>query len=205
MLIVLGSLVSIMNPIGTVPVFVSLTQSLEIKPRNKVAFWTSINVMFILFISFFLGEFILTFFGISLNSLKIAGGLIIAASGFALLKGEFNKHKGMKKKMVVVEEETKTDISLTPLAIPMIAGPGTISMLITYNQEYTKNDEILYVVIAMILACGVIYLTLKSSFFIVKLLGSQGINALSRIIGFIIISIGVELITSSVINILKLK
>ncbi len=204
MLIVLGSLVSIMNPIGTVPVFVSLTQSLEIKQRNKVAFGTSINVMFILFISFFLGEFILTFFGISLNSLKIAGGLIIAASGFALLKGEFNKHKGMKRKMVKIEEETKSDISLTPLAIPMIAGPGTISMLITYNQEYTKNDEILYVVIAMILACGAIYLTLKSSFFIVKLLGSQGINALSRIIGFIIISIGVELISSSVIKLLKI-
>jgi len=118
-----------MNPLGTVPIFVSLTQKHENKERGKIAFWTSINVLIILLFSFFAGKYILVFFGISINSLKIAGGLIIAASGFALLTGKFSEHKGMEGKKIKEDVKTRSEISLTPLAIPMIAGPGTISLL----------------------------------------------------------------------------
>jgi multiple antibiotic resistance protein len=193
------ALFSIMNPFGTVPIFVSLTQKNNKLERNKIALWTSINVLIILMISFFSGKFILMFFGISLNALKIAGGLIIASSGFALLTGEFSKHKGMKTSKVKEDVKTRSEISLTPLAIPMIAGPGTISLLITYNQEYTGIVNILAVVGAILLATTCIYLILKSSFYIVKVLGASGINALSRIIGFIVIAIGVEFIISSLV------
>lgn len=193
------ALFSIMNPFGTVPIFVSLTQKNNKSERNRIAFWTSINVLIILMISFFSGKFILMFFGISLNALKIAGGLIIASSGFALLTGEFSKHKGMKRSKVKEDIKTRSEISLTPLAIPMIAGPGTISLLITYNQEYTGITNILTVVGAILLATTCIYLILKSSFYIVKVLGASGINALSRIIGFIVIAIGVEFIISSLV------
>lgn len=193
------ALFSIMNPFGTVPIFVSLTQKNNKLERNRIAFWTSINVLIILMISFFSGKFILMFFGISLNALKIAGGLIIASSGFALLTGEFSKHKGMERSKVKEDVKTRSEISLTPLAIPMIAGPGTISLLITYNQEYTGITNILTVVGAILLATTCIYLILKSSFYIVKVLGASGINALSRIIGFIVIAIGVEFIISSLV------
>ena len=94
---IFGALFSVMNPFGTVPIFVGLTKEHTKLERNKIAFWTSLNVLIILIISFFVGKFILLFFGITLNSLKIAGGLIIVSSGFALLTGEYNKHKGMKK------------------------------------------------------------------------------------------------------------
>lgn len=80
-----GALFSIMNPLGTVPVFVGLTKQIEKKERSSISFWTSINVLLILLISFFAGKYMLSFFGISLEALKIAGGLIIASSGFALL------------------------------------------------------------------------------------------------------------------------
>lgn len=193
------ALFSIMNPFGTVPIFVSLTQKNNKSERNRIAFWTSINVLIILMISFFSGKFILMFFGISLNALKIAGGLIIASSGFALLTGKFSKHKGMERSKVKEDVKTRSEISLTPLAIPMIAGPGTISLLITYNQEYTGITNILTVVGAILLATTCIYLILKSSFYIVKVLGASGINALSRIIGFIVIAIGVEFIISSLV------
>jgi multiple antibiotic resistance protein len=198
---VFGALFSIMNPLGTVPVFVSLTKEENKLERNKIAFWTSLNVLIILIISFFLGKFILIFFGISLNALKIAGGLIIASSGFALLTGEFSKHKGMKKEKVQEDIKNRSEISLTPLAIPMIAGPGTISLLITYNQEFKGINNILIIMGAIISSAVVIYLILKSSFLIVKALGASGINALSRIIGFIIIAIGIEFIISSLISV----
>lgn len=201
---VFGALFSIMNPFGTVPVFVSLTNELDKLERNKIAFWASLNVLIILLISFFSGKFILTFFGITLNALKIAGGLIIASSGFALLTGEFSKHKGMKRDNVQEDIKSRSEISLTPLAIPMIAGPGTISLLITYNQEFKGANNILIITGAIILSTIFIYFILKSSFYIAKVLGASGINALSRIIGFIVIAIGVEFIISSLISVFNI-
>jgi len=200
-IMIFGALFSVMNPFGTVPVFISLTIEHNKLERNKIAFWTSINVLIILLISFFVGKFILSFFGITLNSLKIAGGLIIASSGFALLTGEFNKHKGMKKEKVIEDINNRSEISLTPLALPMIAGPGTISLLIAYNQEFEELQSILIILGAIFLSVICIYLILKSSFQIVKTLGASGINALSRIIGFIVIAIGVEFIISAVVSV----
>lgn len=201
----LMALLSVTNPLGTVPVFVGLTKEYSKIERNKVVFKTTLNVLLILLISFFLGKYILLFFGISLNSLKIAGGLIIALSGFSLLSGEFNKHKGMKKERVKEDIKTRTDISLTPLAIPMIAGPGTISLLITYNQEHIGIGNIAIILLAILVASICIYLVLKSSFYIVKTLGASGINALSRIIGFIVIAIGVEFIISATVDIFQIR
>jgi len=201
---IFGALFSVMNPFGTVPVFVSLTKDLNKLERNKIAFWASVNVLIILLISFFAGKFILLFFGITINSLKIAGGLIIVTSGFALLTGNFNKHKGMKKEKVKEDIKNRSEISLTPLAIPMIAGPGTISLLIAYNQEFHELNNVLIILGAILLSTLFIYLILKSSFCIAKSLGASGINALSRIIGFIVIAIGVEFIISAVISVLKI-
>ncbi|MFT7330688.1 MAG: multiple antibiotic resistance protein [Roseivirga sp.] len=197
-ILIFTALFSVMNPFGTVPVFVGLTEENSKVERNKIAFWTSLNVLIILVISFFIGKYILLFFGITLNSLKIAGGLIIASSGFALLTGEFSKHKGMKKTTVKEDIESRSQISLTPLAMPMIAGPGTMSLLIAYNQEINGLNNVLIILGAIVLSSISIYIILKSSFFIVKVLGASGINALSRIIGFIVIAIGVEFIISAV-------
>ena len=201
-LISFGALFSIMNPLGTVPVFVGLSQENTKKERSITAFWTAINVLVILLLSFFAGKYILSFFGISLNALKIAGGLIITSSGFALLTGKFAEHKGMKKKGVKKDINTRSEISLTPLAIPMLAGPGTISLLIAYNQEYSLVTDIFILIGAMLMSALSIYIILKSAYFIVKILGASGINALSRIIGFIVIAIGIEYMISSVVNIL---
>lgn len=199
-----GALFSIMNPLGTVPVFVGLTQDHSKKERAVTAFWTAIDVLAILLLSFFAGKYILSFFGISLNALKIAGGLIIASSGFALLTGKFGEHKGMKRQVVQDDIQNREAISLTPLAIPMLAGPGTISLLIAYNQEYQITQDIIIILGAMLFVSITIYLILKSAHLIVRFLGASGINALSRIIGFIVIAIGVEYIIASVVNIISL-
>ncbi|MNJ86233.1 hypothetical protein D3C87_37240 [compost metagenome] len=202
---VFAALFSVLNPLGTVPVFVGLTKDDTKHNRDKTSFWTSVNVCIILLISFFAGKYVLNFFGISINSLRVAGGLIIASSGFALLTGSFTKHKGMKKASVQADLQTRSEVSLTPLAIPMLAGPGSISLLITYNQTFDQQQEQLLSVCAIIAVCLSIYLILRTSHYIVKVLGASGINAISRIIGFIVIAIGVEYVSSAVQEILKIK
>lgn len=198
-----GALISIMNPLGTVPVFVSLLQNSTKKEQSFVALKTALNVLVILILSFFFGKYLLSFFGITINSLRIAGGLIITLSGFSLLTGKFIEHKGMKKTKVKEDIKSRSEISLTPLALPMLAGPGTISLLITYNQEFTEFYNVLYIVSAIFISSVLIFIILNYSNKIAKFLGASGINALSRIIGFIVISIGIEYISSSVLSTLK--
>jgi multiple antibiotic resistance protein len=195
---IFAALISVVNPLGTIPVFISLTKEETKRNRNKTAIWTSFNVAVILLISFFIGNYVLQFFGVSINSLRIAGGLIITAAGFSLLNGSFTKHKGMKRSSVQVDIETRAEVSLTPLAIPMLAGPGSISLLIAYNQTATSLYDFLWGTAAIIATSLVVFLVLKSSQFIVKLLGGSGLNAVSRIIGFIEIAIGIEYVTSAI-------
>lgn len=194
---IFAALFSVINPLGTVPVFVGLTKDDTKQNRDKTSFWTAINVGLILLISFFAGKYVLQFFGISINSLRMAGGLIITTSGFALLTGTFAKHKGMKKTSVQTDLQTRSEVSLTPLAIPMLAGPGSISLLIAYNQSFHEMNQYLIAVTAILAVCLLIYFILRSSNLIAKSLGGSGINAVSRIIGFIVIAIGIEYISTA--------
>jgi multiple antibiotic resistance protein len=199
-----GAIFSVMNPLGTVPVFVELARNLDDVDRRKVCLKTCLNVLVILFISFFLGTYILSFFGISVSSLRLAGGLVICSSGFALLTGSFTKHKGMKRVSVQEDLKARKDFTLTPLALPMLAGPGTISLLIGFNNVYKSTTEILLVCSAIVVVVGVIYFVLRSSNMIVKKMGASGLNATSRIIGFVVIAIGIEMIAKSVFEYGKL-
>ena len=199
---VFAALFSVMNPLGTVPIFVGLTQDDSPAERSRTSLLTAINIFVILLISFFTGRFILQFFGISIDSLRIAGGMIIVTSGFALLTGSFSKHKGMDKQRVKDDAYQREGVSLTPLAIPMLAGPGSISLLIGMYEEYSVFSERLITVIAILGVCLATFTVLRSSHYIVKILGASGINAISRIIGFIVIAIGVEYISSSVMNVI---
>jgi len=199
---VFAALFSVLNPLGAVPIFVGLTLVYSKEERSRVSLWTAINVFIILIISFFIGEYVLKFFGISIDALRIAGGLIIVSSGFSLLTGEFNKTRGVSKK-VESDAQTRNQIALTPLAIPMLAGPGSISLLIAFYQDYTKISEKITAVLAILAVAAVIFFVLKSAHYLSRILGASGIVAISRIIGFIVIAIGVQYISSAVVNIFK--
>lgn len=203
-IVVFAALFSVINPLGTLPIFVGLTQENSHQERSKISLFTSINVLVILVISFIVGRYILHFFGISIESLRIAGGLIITTSGFALLTGSFSRHKGMEKQRVKDDAFQREAVALTPLAIPMLAGPGSISLLIGLYEQYDLFAQKIIVISAILAVCTATFLMLRCSHYIVKFLGASGINAISRIIGFIVIAIGIEYISSSVIAVLKI-
>ena len=202
------ALFSVLNPIGTVPIFVGLTQGYTSSERSKTSLITSINVFVILLISFFVGQYVLSFFGITITALRIAGGIIIASSGFSLLNGNFSKNKGINKK-VQKEAEASQHIALTPLAMPMLAGPGSISLLIAYYQELGESGnvitttEILFSCLAILAVAALIYIVLRSAHYLAKILGSSGIVAISRIIGFLTIAIGIQYIISATLSIIR--
>ena len=197
-----AALFSVINPIGTVPIFVGLTMDDDEKERSRISLWTAINVFLILIISFFFGEYVLTFFGISIEALRIAGGIIIATSGFSLLTGNFKKKRGVNKK-VENDAQRRNDIALTPLAIPMLAGPGSISLLIAFYHEHDNLTDILVSVFAILAVAVAIFIVLRSAHYLAKILGASGIVAISRIVGFIVIAIGVQYIISSIITIVQ--
>lgn len=197
-----ASLFSVLNPIGTVPIFVSLTQEFSKKDRSRVALLTAFNVFLILVISYFIGQYVLAFFGITIDALRIAGGIIIAHSGFSLLNKKFKKSRGINKE-IEVDIQKRNDIALTPLAIPMLAGPGSISLLIAFYQDHHEPLDILFSTLAILAVAISIFIILKSAHYLSRILGASGIVAISRIVGFLTIAIGVQYVISSILNIIK--
>ncbi|MFC4739504.1 MarC family NAAT transporter [Flavobacterium ponti] len=201
-LLLFAALFSILNPIGTVPIFVGLTEGYSKAELSKTSLWTAINVFIILMISFFVGQYVLSFFGITITALRIAGGILITNSGFGLLNGKFSKNKGINKK-TEEEAQERSDIALTPLAMPMLAGPGSMSLLIAFYQEHNTTGEIIASCIAILLIAVVIFIILRSAYFLSRILGSSGIVAISRIVGFLTIAIGIQYIISAILSIIR--
>ncbi|WP_338378185.1 MarC family NAAT transporter [uncultured Flavobacterium sp.] len=201
-LLLFAALFSILNPIGTVPIFVGLTEGYSKAELSKTSLWTAINVFIILMISFFVGQYVLSFFGITITALRIAGGILITNSGFALLNGKFSKNKGINKK-VEEEAQERSDIALTPLAMPMLAGPGSMSLLIAFYQEHNTTGEIIASSIAILVIAIVIFIILRSAYYLSRILGSSGIVAISRIVGFLTIAIGIQYIISAILSIIR--
>ncbi len=197
-----AALFSVLNPFGAVPVFLSLTPDYTRAERRTTAMHTAIYVVLILLSFFIAGSTILQFFGISIPALTIAGGIIMGMSGFALLNGKFAESRAMNKK-VRQEALHKEDISFTPMAMPMLSGPGSISMLITTYTEYPiLNDRL--IIGGMIISMGlVIFLILQAAPVLFRVLGQGGLKAVARIMGFLVIAIGIQYIVNGIILFLE--
>ena len=192
-LIILASLFSVVNPLGAIPVFLALTPGDTQAERRSTAMRTSIYFALLLTAFFLAGTVILTFFGISLSAMRIAGGLVILASGYGLLYGKMADSRAVNKK-VKDEAIQKDDISFSPMAMPMLSGPGSISLLIGYYDEYPELLQRATVIAVIFTLAAVIYVILISSPALFRILGFSGLQALTRIMGFIVMAIGVQYI-----------
>ncbi len=197
LLTLITSLTSVINPVGAIPMFISFTANRDTIEKKRIAIKCTIYVFFILVISFFLGKYILDFFGISINSMKIGGGLILLLSGIAFVSNKNENHKGISKK-IKLEAEEKEDISFTPLAMPLLAGPGSMSYLISMNTNDITTSYMLVTSLAIFSVCVITLILLVCSRYFSKLLGNAGLLAMSRIMGFFVMCLGVELICTGV-------
>lgn len=190
---VFGSLFSMVNPLGAMPMYAALTANDDEKRKAAIALKASIFFVFILVLFYFVGSSIMSFFGISFSAMRIAGGFVIFGSGLALMRGD-----AAKKKEEVHPHGEKEDISLTPLAMPMLSGPGSISMLIAYNAKAKTSQDYLATVAAIIAVGAVTYFILRATPYIMEKLGPSGINSISKIFGFFVMAIGVQYVINGV-------
>jgi multiple antibiotic resistance protein len=183
------ALFPIVNPPGGIPLFFSLTANFSREERNRTALKTSLNVLAILVVFMLFGRFVLNFFGISLPVLKIAGGLIVANTAWGMVTASSRiTHEESSEAM------TKEDISLTPMAMPMLSGPGSIGVVMGLAAHANSFLAYLGMVIGIAAVGLSVYLFLRLGGPLVKRLGPSGMGALTRIFGFLILAIAVQLL-----------
>jgi len=183
------ALFPIVNPFGGIPMFFSLTSGFTPSERNRTAMRTSFYVFAILVIFMFFGRFVLNFFGISPPVLKIAGGLIVANTAWGMVTGGDRLTAAETN-----EATTKEDISLTPMAMPMLSGPGSIGVVMGLAAHVDSPSAYLGMVIGIGGLAVSVFLFLRLGGPLVARLGPGTAGAISRIFGFLILAIAVQLI-----------
>ncbi len=182
------SFFTLINPLGTMPIFITMTAELDKEHRTKIAKKASIVSFITIVIFAFSGQLLFNFFGISVNSFRIVGGVIFFLMGMDMLQARLGKVK-------VKDSEIKTyvdDISVTPLAIPMICGPGALTNSIVMMEDADSIEKKLVLVVGVILVISLTYIILYSSTKIIKALGETGLNVMMRLMGLIVMVIAVE-------------
>lgn len=187
------ALFPILNPFGAVPLFFSLTTDFSPAERKQTALKTALYVVAILVVFLFFGRFVLIFFGISLPVLNIAGGLIVANTGWAMVTG--NERMTSAESSEAIQKE---DISLTPMAMPMLSGPGSIGVVMGLAAHADSMIAYIGMVVAIVVLGIIVYLFLGLGGPLVKRLGPGASGAINRIFGFILLAIAVQLVWDGV-------
>lgn len=187
-LMVFTSMFTLINPLSIMTIFMTMTATLEETERMRTAKKATIAA-FITIVAFaFSGQLLFKFFGISVNSFRIVGGVIFFIMGLDLLNARVFRNKVKKSEV----KAYVNDISITPLAIPMICGPGAITNAIVLMEDATTIAHKIVLIAALSVVLLLTYIILYSSSRILKVLGETGNNVMMRLMGLILMVIAVE-------------
>jgi multiple antibiotic resistance protein len=182
------SFFTLINPLSTMPVFMTMTAGLTDNERTRTARKASIVALITIIIFALSGQLLFKFFGISVNSFRVVGGVIFFIMGMDMLQARLGQVK-------IKDSEVKTyvnDISVTPLAIPMICGPGAITNSIVLMEDASTITRKIILFSMILVVMFITYLVFYSSSRILKILGQTGINVMMRLMGLIVMVIAVE-------------
>lgn len=187
------SLLAIVNPLGAVPVFISLTSDTLLQERGHIARISATSVAMILVFAVWIGEPFLHFFGISIGAFRVAGGLLILLMGITMLHGRISgaKHTAAEAK----EAQDKESIAVVPLAIPLMAGPGAISIVMVDAHHASNYSNKFLLSAGIVVISLLVWAALRLAGPLSRALGTTGINIATRVMGLILASVGVEFIT----------
>lgn len=188
------SFLTLMNPMGIMPVFLTMTSELSKRERRKTAIKAVVTATSVLILFAFAGEYLFHFFGISVAGLKVVGGVLFFVMGYDMLNARLSPIK-IKAEDV---DQYVNDISITPLGIPMIAGPGAITNAIVLMGEAGDYTAKSIVIISILLVSVVLLLVLIGAVGITKSLGDTGNKIMMKLMGLIVMVLAVEFFFSGI-------
>ena len=186
------SLFTITSPLSTMPVFLTMTQSLDEKERRAVAIRSTLVACCALLLFVLAGQFLFKFFGISTNGFRIVGGIIIFRIGFDMLQAKYTPMNLRKEEI----KEYANDVSVAPLGTPLLCGPGAIANAIVLMQEAHSFEMKTALIVAIVLVYVVTFCLLRWAGQLVKFIGETGNNVMMRLMGLILMVIAVECFVS---------
>lgn len=190
---------AIMNPISNLPAYMALVADDSQKISRKIAFRSILIAFVIITVFIFSGDFIFKVFGITIVSFRIAGGILVAVIGYHMINGNHSpSYKGMEQQAV---NSDPMSIAISPLAMPLFAGPGTITTALSLANGGLQNQ--LITVVAFALLCVITYLLLRSAKQIAGFLGENLMKIITKMMGLLLFSIGIQMIIVSVQTLLK--
>ncbi len=193
------SIFTMVNPVGVIPVYTAMTGNMEGRAARRVAVRAVLMALATLLLFALTGHFIFLFFGISVNSLRVVGGIIFFIMGYELLQARLTRTQFDDETI----HEYITDVSITPLGIPVICGPGAIASVIILMDQAASLYESAIVIGSIILILGITLALLLGASRVMKLIGENGNKVMMRLMGLIVMVIAVEFFFSGLRPILR--
>jgi multiple antibiotic resistance protein len=179
----------VVNPFSKPPIFLSITEGWTDQERRREAFKACLYAFIILLVSLLAGTFILSFFSISLPALQIAGGLLIARTAFQMLNPQKEHHQTPAEER---DAQQREDVSFVPLAMPLLSGPGSMAVMINLATEVKFWVEWFIFIGAAAATCVISFFVLAESTRLVRVLGVNGMNALTKLMGFLLLALAIQ-------------
>lgn len=195
--VTVGALLPIVNPFSTAPVFVAVTRGMSQERRAQQGKLAAIYMCCVLIGSLLIGVVVLEFFGVSLPALRIAGGLVIARLGFAMLSPEPVDELPKEQQR---EALSMSDIAFTPIAMPLLSGPGSIAVTISIATEATSVYEYTGVAVGIVIVAFISWLILRFASQVVGYMGATGVMVMTRMMGLLLVGIGVQFVGNGLLE-----
>jgi multiple antibiotic resistance protein len=186
------ALLAIVNPLGIIPIFVSLTGNVTKQESDRIALTASMTVAVVLILSTLIGKLVLNFFGISIGSFKVGGGILLMLIAVAMMQARHNQSRQTVEE--AQEAEDKESIAVVPIATPLLAGPGAISTVIIFAQESFHPLHIGMIILSSLVVALLSWIALRVANPISKMMSKTTINIITRLMGLLLAAIAVEFI-----------
>lgn len=198
-----GTFFALLNPVGNMPIFLAYTRDYQPKVRHAVAVLLSGFIFGAMVVFLFTGQMLLSFFGITVQSFQIAGGIILFGIGLSMMSGSHSTTvtkivSGGLDQTAYGQARSILPALIVPLGIPLYVGPGTIASAILYGSEAPDHMAFSGILVVMAIMAAVIMIFNLASDAIAKLLGSQGIEIVVRVMGLILAAIAVQMFIEGV-------
>lgn len=186
-----ASLFAIMNPLVAVPFFVSMTEGHSEQRRRWLALIATISVFIALVAAAVFGREILGFFAISISSFRIAGGVIVLLMGLSLLQAK--SPEPADESLTASRTETRSSEAICPLAIPLLAGPGSIATIIIRCESAERASDVIAIAAVIAAMVAITYAVLRTAVPVARMLGPSGLTVMTRLIGMIVAAIAIDM------------